>query len=172
MMLPRYLQLAILATAGAVIWSLFIDDETAAVSARPLSAGQEQPATSVSDRIKTPRTDRINLFTVPVLAKTDDEPPPERESPPPPEPTTPPLPLQALGAWWSNNQRILLLTDGVETWPVCDRCRADGKIWIGSSPINGWTLKAVEKDHLLFEWQLTHIQQRLELGDLQSEPTQ
>ena len=64
-----------------------------------------------------------------------------------------------------------MLTDGKETWPVCERCRADGRIWIGSSPVNDWILKAVANDHLLFEWQPTHTQQRLELDELQSEPT-
>jgi hypothetical protein len=89
-----------------------------------------------------------------------------------PEQPTPDLPFKALGTWWSQNQRVILLTNGVDTWPVCRQCKAEEKIWIGSEPVSGWQLKAVEKDHLLFEWLLTHAQRKLELGELQSEPTQ
>ena len=169
MKLPRYLQLALLGTAAVVIWSLNSEEEPAAV--HPVAQVREPARKAKPVAAKKPADTplRNNLFHSPVAQVQQVETPPEA---PPETPSAPPLPLEALGAWWSGHQRIVLLTDGRETWPVCQRCRADNKIWIGSSPVSGWTLKAVEKDHLLFEWQLTHIQQRLELGDLQSEPTQ
>jgi hypothetical protein len=171
MKLPRYLQLALVVTAGAVLWSLFAGEE------EPLSNLSVQPVSqpSASQRTKAPpetpvRQTRANLFALPQTATPEQEQEAMQSAVEPP-PSAPPLPLNVLGTWWDRHQRIILLTDGVETWPVCDRCHAEGKIWIGSSPINDWVLKGVEKDHLLFEWLPGHIQQPLELGDLQSEPT-
>jgi hypothetical protein len=168
MRLPRYLQVALLATVGAVAWSQLADDEPTPVASSAPSPARARAVKPIEAPPSLSRPARANLFPPPqASAREAAEPAPRAE----PEPTTPELPLHALGAWWNQHQRTVLLTDGVETWPVCQRCRADGKIWIGSEPVSGWILKAVEQDHLLFEWQLTHVQRRLALGDLQSEPT-
>ncbi|HEY3983136.1 hypothetical protein [Cedecea sp.] len=169
MKLPRYLQVALLATAGAVVWSQLSDDEPASVVPQVMESAPLRPAKPKEAPPGAPRPARPNLFPQP-LADTGAE-QTEAEQHVEAEPVTPELPLQALGAWWSQHQRVILLTDGVETWPVCSKCKAEGKIWIGNEPVSGWQLKAVEKDHLLFEWRLTHTQRRLELGELQSEPT-
>nr|WP_159466092.1 hypothetical protein [Scandinavium goeteborgense] len=168
MRLPRYLQVALVATVGAVVWSQFADDDSAPVAASAPQQTRTRAAKPIDVQQPLSRPSRTNLFPQPQTH------PREQDILTPsvkPEPTTPELPLHAMGAWWNQHQRTVLLTDGVETWPVCQRCRADGKIWIGSEPVSGWILKAVEQDHLLFEWQLTHVQRRLALGDLQSEPT-
>ncbi|WP_455871769.1 hypothetical protein [Serratia proteamaculans] len=171
MKLPRYLQVALLVTVGAVSWSQFVDDEHARVVPQVTQPASSRPAT-LRETLPSPlRTSRTNLFAPPLADTATGQTEPAQKNVEP-EPPTPSLPLQALGAWWSQHQRIIVLTDGVETWPVCRQCKAEGKIWIGSEPISGWQLKAVEKDHLLFEWQLTHAQRKLELGELQSEPTQ
>lgn len=170
MKLPRYLQVALLATVGAVVWSQFADDGSAPVDLHVTKPVSQRPLMRKETPASSEHALRPNLFSLPI-ADTEVE-QNKATSNIAPEPVTPNLPLQALGAWWSQHQRIILLTDGVETWPVCRQCKAEGKIWIGSEPVSGWQLKAVEKDHLLFEWQLTHAQRKLELGELQSEPTQ
>lgn len=170
MKLPRYLQVALLATVGAVVWSQLADDGSAPVDLHVTKPVSQRPLMRKETPASSERTLRPNLFSLPI-ADTEVE-QNKAASSIEPEPVTPNLPLQALGAWWSQHQRIILLTDGVETWPVCRQCKVEGKIWIGSEPVSGWQLKAVEKDHLLFEWQLTHAQRKLELGELQSEPTQ
>lgn len=170
MKLPRYLQLALVLTAGLVFWSLFSGEEAPEVPRQKASVSPPRPPTPEQE---APRQTRIDLFAAPhhtareEAEKLSETGKPEQA----PLPTAPLLPLQILGAWWENHQRIILLTDGKETWPVCERCQADGRIWTGSAPVSDWILKAVAKDHLLFEWQPGHIQQRLELGELQSEPT-
>lgn len=169
MKLPRYLQLALVLTAGATIWSLVTGEEVSQAphQVQPVSRPRPAPA-----KQETAHSTRIDLFsTLRNRAQNAAEKKPESERAEKAQPAAPPLPLQVLGAWWENRQRIIVLTDGKETWPVCERCKADGKIWIGSSPIDDWMLKAVANDHLLFEWQPSHIQQRLELDELQSEPT-
>ena len=169
MKLPRYLQLALVLTAGAAIWSQFADEEIsqAPLEVQPVSRPRPAPA-----KKEAAHSTRVDLFSTPHSRARDlTETQPESEQPEKAAPTAPPIPLQVLGAWWENRQRIIVLTDGKETWPVCERCKADGRIWIGSSPVDNWILKTVANDHLLFEWQPSHIQQRLELDELQSEPT-
>lgn len=170
MKLPRYLQVALLATAVAVVWSHFNDDDSASVTPqtmRPVTAHQIK---QTAEPASTPRPERIDLFPSPKADAGAEQAMPVEQAKA--EPTTPDLPLHALGAWWSDHQRIIVLTDGVDTWPVCRQCKAAGKIWLGSEPVKGWKLTAVKQDHLLFEWQSTHAQHRLELGELQSEPKQ
>lgn len=170
MKLPRYLQVALLATVGIVGWCQWADDEATPVMFSVTPAVSPRPTTPSAPSAAPLRTARNTLFSLPLPdAAAQQIDPAESVAA---EPSTPDLPLQALGAWWSQHQRIILLTDGTETWPVCRQCKAEGSIWIGSEPVSGWQLKAVEKDHLLFEWQLTHAQRTLELGELQSEPTQ
>lgn len=169
MKLPRYLQVALLATLGGIVWSQLSDDESTRGVSQVAQPVAQRPVKLKEAQSPPLRASRINLFPPPLAETVDQSSEPKLSVEP--KPSTPDLPLQALGAWWSQHQRIILLTDGVETWPVCLRCKAEGKIWIGSEPVSGWRLKAVEKDHLLFEWQLTHAQRKLELGELQSEPT-
>ncbi|MGU3414609.1 hypothetical protein ACLBW0_13485 [Enterobacteriaceae bacterium C34A] len=169
MKLPRYLQAALAATAVAVIWSQFVDDAPLPEASLLAPKNTLPSAKSEAEPLSRPVPGRADLFAFAPSDKASEptDATPHEETQPP----TPELPLQILGAWWRHHQRTLLLTDGTETWPVCRDCRAEGKIWIGSEPVNGWILKAVAKDHLLFEWRLTHAERRLELGDLQSEPT-
>lgn len=171
MKLPRYLQVALLATAVAVAWSHFSEDESALVTPQMRHPVTPQPVKPSKETASAPRPERVDLFPSP-KADVPQEQAASVEQAAPAEPTTPDLPLHALGAWWSDHQRIIILTDGVETWPVCRQCNAAGNIWLGSEPVSGWKLKAVGKDHLLFEWQSTHAQRRLELGELQLEPKQ
>lgn len=167
MKLPRYLQVMLIATVGAVIWSQFSEDEPT-----PDAPHVTQPAPPPAVKFKSAnRPTRVNLFPKPKADANAPVKQTESKKTIKHEPSTPALPFQALGVWWSHHQRVILLTNGVETWPVCRRCKAEGKIWVGNEPAKGWQLKAVEKDHLLFEWRFNHIQRRLELGDLQSEPT-
>jgi hypothetical protein len=173
MKLPRYLQLAIAVTVGLVIWSQFVSDEDPdELTLSPSTAQRTRPAATTTPATKPDSASWVNLFPGPV--KADKNAPGQSGAsapPPPPPPSAPPLPLQVMGAWWSQQQRIVIITDGNQTWPVCKRCQADGKIWIGSSPVAGWSLVDVANDHLLFEWQATHTRKRLELDDLQAEPT-
>lgn len=169
MKLPRYLQVALLVTAGAVAWSYFNDNEPAPVTSQMMRPVTEHPVKPTQEPASMPRSKRVDLFPQSKTDVLEEQAKPVEQVKP--EVTTPDLPLYALGAWWNPHQRIIILTNGVETWPVCRHCKAAEKIWIGSEPVSGWKLKAVEKDHLLFEWRFTHAQRKLELGELQSEPT-
>lgn len=170
MKLPRYLQVALLVTAGAVAWSHFSDNEPAPGPPQMTRSVTQHPVKPTEEPASLARSERINLFPHPMAEVFEEQAKPVEDVKP--EQTTPDLPVYALGAWWNHHQRIIILTDGVETWPVCRHCQAAGKIWIGNEPVSGWKLKAVEKDHLLFEWRFTHALRKLELGELQSEPTQ
>lgn len=170
MKLPRYLQVAIIVTAGLVIWSQFSGDEPAesTTASRPI-AQRTRPAAVTSTTAAPTTKEWVNLFPGPAKPVTRNG--SESLAPPPPAPSAPPLPFKAMGAWWSKQQRVVIVTDGQQTWPVCNKCDAEGKIWIGSSPMEGWSLVEVADDHLLFEWLATHTRKRLELGDLQDKPT-
>ena len=165
MTLPRYLQVALLLSVLAAIGSLLFLEEAPEIHLPEQTAATTPLTLYPQNNRQTPRQD---LFSVPVKVLPTPVKTPDKPSV---RPATPPFPLQVMGAWWSQNQRIILLTNGHNTWPVCKGCKAEEKIWIGDQPVAGWVLKAVATDHLLFEWQLTHAQQRLELGDLHSEPT-
>lgn len=169
MKLPRYLQVAILVTTMAVLWSLFTDEGVPNAYEVTSASSPARPVKTITPDTKYERTNRINLFPLPQQIQDGGEKELNRA---PQAPDTPPLPLVVLGAWWEKQQRIIVLTDGDKSWLVCQRCSIEGKIWIGSEAIRGWTLKAVEKKHLLFEWKLSQTEKRLELDDLKSEPLQ
>lgn len=166
MKLPRYLQVALVLTAGLALWSQFSSDETQETV--HLRAPTTRPAPAVKPSAEPLTTVRRDLF--PPHNEHEESPETVAVEVAPPPPSAPPLPLQVLGAWWEQRQRIIILTDGQETWPVCERCRADGKIWLGDSPVSGWTLTEVANDYLQFEWTATHMHQRLSLEELTSEP--
>ena len=168
MKLPRYLQLALVLTAGAVFWSQFADDEIsqAPLEAQPVSRPRPAPA-----KPETAHATRIDLFQRHIARRKTQQnsrrktiglkrrhQPHRRYRFSSSVPVGKPSEDRCADGWQRDR-------------PVCERCRADGRIWIGSSPVNNWILKAVANDHLLFEWQPTHSQQRLELDELQSEPT-
>lgn len=171
MIVPRYLQVTLALTLASVIWSVVSSDERDDAPVRPVAPAHNQPTAhrKSADSVMAVHKD---LFALSHADKENPATTQAKAEPPPPQHITPALPLSLLGIWWEGHQRIILLTDGRDTWPVCHHCRAENAIWIGNEPVEGWKLKAVNKDDLLFEWQLTHTSQHLEISDLQSEPTQ
>lgn len=175
MKLPRYLQLSLVATLALVIWSQF-NDETLTTANPPTQPKRAATASSAAaTKVASGTPARANLFRLPVseadtVAMREAKAKAKAKATAPAEPLTPPLPLKVLGAWWSQQQRIIILTDGMDTWPVCDKCKVQGKIWLGSTPVSKWSLVEVTPDHLLFEWQATHARQRIALDDFASEP--
>lgn len=174
MKLPRYLQVALLATAVAVVWSYSDEDESSSVLHQAVRPVTHSSVKTVREPPPASRHERVDLFPAGEAEPLKEESIPMEQAPPiaSAEPDTPALQLQVLGTWWSHDQRIIILTDGVGTWPVCRACKAAGKIWLGSEPVRGWKLTAVGKDHLLFEWQSNHAQRRLALKEIHTEPTQ
>ena len=167
MKLPRYLQVALAITAGLAMWSQFSDPSTEKLTPATQRLPEAAPVT-LPPVVAPAATARINLFPLPEVKALEKKAAPSIPVPPPPQ--TPPLPLTVMGTWWRPNQRNVIITDGQTSWPVCNRCRAEGKIWLGSAPISGWTLTDVTHDALQFEWQATHVRQQLMLDDLASEP--
>lgn len=169
MKLPRYLQVALVITVGLLLWSQFSDEDP-----EVLTPVARRPANNTPAPVQSPMTPaataRINLFPVPEMKQKESLKTDVARPQPPAVPQTPPLPLSVMGAWWNQNQRIVIITDGKQSWPVCNRCKAEGKIWLGSTPVSGWTLTDVTQEYLQFEWQATHVRQQLMLDDLASEP--
>ncbi|GEM_PF-1869761 len=82
----------------------------------------------------------------------------------------PPLPFQVAGAWWQGKQRFLLLTDHQRNWLICQRCRVAGAIHRGEKLNENWQLREIAPDHLVLRWLPRENDQRLALGEMQSEP--
>ncbi|MCU5772719.1 hypothetical protein N5923_12280 [Erwiniaceae bacterium BAC15a-03b] len=172
MKLPRYLQLALGVTGALVLWSQFSEPYETPVQQDLLP--QQQPAASITSH----NTDSLvtaafghsesNLFPFqgPQVAPSPPPPPPK----PAAAPKAPSLPFKLVGAWWNHNQRYLVLSDGKQSWIVCNQCRIADSIRSGEKLNENWQLKAIEPDHLVFRWLPLENDQRLSLGDMTSKP--
>ncbi|CAM3741944.1 hypothetical protein BS639_02640 [Rouxiella silvae] len=176
MKLPRYLQIALLATCALALYSLLGDEADEPV---PLSVVHRAPSPSAVKITPTATSQLeqsfVDLFPsgikplkpapeleavhkAPVVAKVE-------------EPLVPSLPFNLVGSWWSDGQRALMLQQGSQHWIICKKCRAPQRVWIGMPLNKDWQLKSVSTDSLTFLWLPQMREQRLPLGDMKSEPT-
>jgi hypothetical protein len=175
MKLPRYLQFALLITGALVLYSL-VDDapdgvEEIAVVQRPAHVDSNR-LTPVSEL--KPQDGFIDIFPSgikPADVQTSREVLATPKDAEPPKIVTPPLPFRLVGAWWSDNQRALMLQQADQQWIICRRCRAPERVWTGMNLTKDWQLKSVSAQSLTFIWLPQMREQHMALGDMDAEPT-
>ncbi|MFS2222960.1 hypothetical protein [Pantoea sp. B65] len=176
MTLPRYLQAALAVTAAVTLWSLFSPADDAPVAEDLLPQGQPAAlaAASASRAAAAPALsdNHHDLFPFqgPQVRAAPPPPPPPPTPPVAEAPRAPTLPFRVAGAWWSQQQRYLLLTDGRQSWIVCRQCKFADSIRSGEKLNDNWQLRAIEPDYLVFRWLPLENDQRLSLGDMKSKP--
>ncbi|MBP2169730.1 hypothetical protein J2125_002922 [Erwinia toletana] len=173
MKLPRYLQIAIGITAALVLWSLVSEPDDAPTQqqallpqASPLAAGPPDSSRTTATRAPDDHDSNLFPFQGPKAKPAPPPPPPKPAAPP----SAPSLPFKLVGAWWSHNQRYLVLSDGKQSWIVCNQCRIADSIRRGEKLNENWQLTAIEPDYLVFRWLPLETDRRLPLDDMQSKP--
>ena len=166
------LSIALVLSIAATVWSL-LPDEAAAPQELP-PPGATRIALTAPDiaRAPAPRSDNDLFPYQGPPSTTSGMPVISRATAVKPEATTspPPLPFQVAGAWWQGKQRFLLLTDHQRNWLVCQQCRLAGAIRRGEKLNENWQLREIAPDHLVLRWLPRENDQRLALGEMQSEP--
>jgi len=171
MKLPRYLQVMLVLTAVLSLWSALNGDEPEEENLLPVRQSAEvSHAAAAPAQPATPGNPSENLFPFqgePVKPARAPEPaaPPVARQPPAPQ-----LPFKVVGAWWNNNQRLLVLTNGKESWIVCRQCKLRESIRPGDKLDNNWQLTEIAADALTFRWLPLQNDQRLPLDDMKSKP--
>ncbi|OON41341.1 hypothetical protein BTJ39_05095 [Izhakiella australiensis] len=168
MRIPRYLVIALAVTGVIVVASQFYDRPTeVAPVARALKPTRSvTPGAAAARQAEAPH-EIIDLFPVPEVLK----PASAAQKPPPPKKVEPPFTFQVMGAWWKEGKRIVIISDGIQSLLLCQRCRAANVIRPGDNITPEWQLRALADDHLEVEWLPQKLLKRIELGDLKSEPT-
>ncbi|WNN45057.1 MULTISPECIES: hypothetical protein [Winslowiella] len=168
MKLPRYLQVMLLLTAVISLWSALSGDAQEEESL--LTVSQPHP---VRDIPTTPAPPAIAGNASDDLFPYQGNPVEPASAPAtarPEKPRAPQLPFKVVGAWWSNNQRLLVLTDGRESWIVCRQCKLQESIRPGDKLDNNWQLMEIATDSLTFRWLPLKNDQHLSLDDMKSKP--
>ncbi|KAB7894661.1 hypothetical protein GA565_00965 [Rouxiella sp. S1S-2] len=176
MKLPRYLQIALLATCALVLYSLLGDEADEPIPLAVVHRAATPSAVDISPTASSlqkqgfvdlfpsatkplkPTSEQESMHKAPVVAIVQ-------------EPLVPRLPFNLVGSWWSDGQRALMLQQGSQHWIICKKCRAPQRVWIGMPLNKDWQLKSVSTDSLTFLWLPQMREQRLPLGDMKYEPT-
>lgn len=171
MKLPRYLQVMLVLSGALSLWSALSGDEPEAENLLPVrqtpkvsNVGAAPAAPAAADN------QSANLFPF------QGQPIEPARAPTPATPTVaappaaPPIPFKVVGAWWSNNQRLLVLSDGKESWIVCSQCKVQERIRPGDKLNDHWQLTEIAADSLTFRWLPLQNDQRLPLDDMKSKP--
>lgn len=169
MMLPRYLIISLAVTSLLVVWSQFDREQGAGVSSSVVIRHHKKSISPAPGR--EDKSDYIiDLFPArqPQNLVVQEK---KRTQPEPVKKIDPPFPLQVMGAWWENNERIVILSDDRRNVLLCKQCRMKGYIRPGEYLLPEWKLLILSDDHLIVEWQPERISKRIELGDLKSKPT-
>lgn len=165
------LSIALALSIAAAVWCLLPEEAIAPPELPP--PGPIRIALTAPDiaHKPAPRSDN-DLFPYQGPSATRGMPVTSRATAVKPEATTspPPLPFQVAGAWWQGKQRFLLLTDHQRNWLICQRCRIAGAIRRGEKLNDNWQLREITPDHLVLRWLPRENDQRLALGEMQSEP--
>ncbi len=162
------ISIALALSVAAAVWSL-LPDEAAAPQEPPPGPTAMLTVPDVA-RAPAPPSDN-DLFPYQGPSTTSGMPVTRRATAVKPEATTsPPLPFQVAGAWWQGKQRFLLLTDNQRNWLICQQCRLSGAIRQGEKLNDYWQLREIAPDHLVLRWLPRENDQRLALGEMQSEP--
>lgn len=168
MKLPRYLVVSLIITVALILWSVVSTEQETTQHYQPRAVRSH--STVVAEPLSTAKNRNgqvIDLF--PVFSQTERG--KEQESRPEPAiKTAPQFPLQVVGAWWENNNRIVILNDGDRNVLLCKTCQMNGYIRPGEEILTDWRLTELAEDHLSVEWLPENISNRIELGDLTSKP--
>lgn len=169
MKIPRYLVIALAVTIIAVAASQFIGEpEDEPLVARPLEPSRTVTTVAAATRQTETQQEIVDLFPVPETPKPAVI---AEHKPPPPERVEPSFPFQVVGAWWKDNKRVVIISNGIQSPLLCQTCRMEGVIHPGGAITPEWQLHAIADDHLIVEWLPQKLLKRIELGDLKSEPT-
>ena len=169
MKLPRYLFVSLIITVALVLWCVVSTEQETTQHYQP-RAVHSHP-TVVVEPLSTAKNRNgrvIDLFPVFLQAERGKE---EESRPEPVTKTAPQFPLQVVGAWWEDNNRIVILNDGDRNVLLCKTCRMSGYIRPGEEILTDWRLTELAEDHLSVEWLPENISNRIELDDLTSKPT-
>lgn len=162
MKLPLYLKISVALTCCLVVWAQFQGDSSSEVLPGP----QTTPAVSHPAKVKkapavqTGNEELADLF--PVYAK------PVAQAVAPTVAVVPEVdfPFQLAGIWLSDRQKIIIVTDGMRNWLLCDSCGKQGFIQPGDLLTSNWRLQAIEPDLLRFEELSGHVEKSIELNSL------
>lgn len=166
MKLPNYLTVLLVITLGMVIWTLLSDNCEPEIS---LSLSTQRPKDDsllfFSEEFK--EEDIIELFPAKKTQekKSDTTPKPASE-----KKAEPVFPLQVVGAWWENGERIVILSNTEENILLCNHCHKKGQINPGDMIIPAWKLITLADDHLVVRSVPEQTTKRIELGDLITKP--
>ncbi len=162
MKLPLYLKVSLALTGCLVAWTLFHGDTSTGVSRNPQTA----PAIVHTGNVKTPSAmpagsgELADLF--PVYAK------PATQTTGSTATAIPEVyfPFQLAGIWLSERQKIIIITDGMRSWLLCDKCGRPGFTQAGDVLNADWKLQSIEPEFLKFEAMSGHAEKRLDLNSL------
>ncbi|AFI89651.1 hypothetical protein EXT68_02820 [Pectobacterium parmentieri] len=169
MKLPRYLIVVLTITLGLVVWSQLsadsADEETTSTPAMTRTPQGKVPRAVATETRK--KEELVDLFPVRSPPVTPEN---QTEKPQPVKKREPAFPLKAVGAWWENGERIVILSDGELNVLLCTQCQIKDAVRPGHVIVPTWRLITLSKDHLTVEWQPEHTMKRIELDDLTSRP--
>ncbi|WP_345828058.1 hypothetical protein AAGR22_13975 [Erwinia sp. HDF1-3R] len=170
MKIPRYLVIALALTGASLLVSEFLFPEQDVIQpAQPLTPRQAVKSAGTPTARLTAQEGFSDLFPVPERLQVK---PALRDSVPVPErPAAPQFPFNVAGGWWKGGQRIIIITDGTVDRLLCRECSTEGAVRPGKAITPEWQLNEIAADHLTVEWLPQKLLERIELGDLKSEPT-
>ena len=161
MKIPLYLKVCLALTLGLVVWAQFFGDD----SAGALSGTQTKPAVAQKAKeskkpvVRNESDELADLFPVYAL--------PVKEKPS----TTPVVqevafPFQMAGLWISDNQKIIIITDGMQNWLLCSDCGKKDFIQPGDLLTPDWKVQAIEPDRVTIKAMSGQVEKRIDLNSL------
>lgn len=165
MKLSPWLMVLLALTAVLMVW-IWWPETTATFVSGPVQVKKSQKRASPA-REEVPVVD---LFPVSGEVKQMDAEVKVEETREAAPPTAPELPFQVVGSWWDDGQRTLVLSDGVQTWLICQHCHKKDFYAPGALITREWRLTEVAKDFLRFEWLPEKLTRRIALEELAVKP--
>ncbi|APG16838.1 hypothetical protein Y71_20575 [Kosakonia radicincitans DSM 16656] len=161
MKIPLYLKVCLALTLGLVVWAQFFGDD----SAGALSGTQTKPA--VAQKAKESKkpvvrnesdelADLFPVYTLPVKEKPSTTPVVQEVA----------FPFQLAGLWISDNQKIIIITDGMQNWLLCSNCGKKDFIQPGDLLTPDWKVQAIEPDHVTIKAMSGQVEKRIDLNSL------
>ncbi|EPF0317228.1 hypothetical protein ACSN7O_004629 [Enterobacter chuandaensis] len=167
MSVSRYLVAALIALFALVVWDALDTNNTPQA---PILAPQSQK-TKTTQAVATPVHEQGQVLLVDLFpAWRHAQPEAEYPATPPVQKIAATFPLRAIGAWWENNERILIVGGEEVNFLFCKKCRKKESIHPGEMILPDWKLIALEEDHFMVGSLSEATTQRIELDDLTSEP--
>lgn len=160
MKLPLYLKLLLLVTIGLAVWAQFSGDETGDVVVTNAATPETQKPARVSppSRVADKQTEAIaDLFPVYSTAV---------KAAPVPAVQGALFPFRATGLWLSEGAKIIMITDGIGNWLLCDACHKAGFVRPGGLITPAWRLQAIAENHVIIESLPGHVQNSVSLNSL------